>query len=342
VSDLSVVIVSWNVRALLERCLSSLQKCHEQGRLECEIIVVDNASSDGSAQMVSQCFPAVRLIASDSNLGFARGNNMGVAHSSGRYILLLNPDTEVLDDALSAMFVYMEHHSDVGALGPQLLFADGRVQNSRRRFPTLATAVLESTMLQQWFPRHRVLSDYYVQDRGDDEEQDVDWLVGACLLIRRQAWEQVGPLDERFFMYSEELDLCRRLKDAGWRVVFIPGARVVHHEGQSSRQVVPERHIYFQSSKVLYFQKHHGPLTAEALRLFLLTTYVYQLLLETLKWLLGHKRALRGERVAAYVRVLRSGLRFRPPWLAQPPPLRYGDAAQAHADQPDHTLPTDR
>lgn len=309
--DLSVVIVSWNVKALLERCLSSLMESSEQSGLQCEIIVVDNASTDGSPEMVRQRFPSAALIASESNLGFTRANNVGIPHGSGRYILLLNPDTEVIGDALLTMVAYMNGHSDVGALGPKLLSPDGRVQSSRRRFPTLATAFLESTILQQWFPRNRVLSDYYILERSDDEEQDVDWVIGACLLVRRQAWEQVGPLDERFFMYSEELDWCRRLKTAGWRVVYIPSATVMHYEGQSSSQVVPARHIYFQSSKVLYFRKHHGVLAGEALRLFLLATYAYQLGLEALKWLLGHKRPLRRERIAAYLRVLRSGLGAR-------------------------------
>jgi len=310
-TDLSVIIVSWNVKALLERCLSSLMECSKRGEIQCEIIVVDNASTDGSAEMVRQRFPGVRLIASDSNLGFTRANNVGAGHSSGRYILLLNPDTEVLGDALTTMVSYMDSHPDVGALGPKLRFPDGRIQPSRRRFPTLATAFLESTVLQQWFPRNRVLQRYYVHDRNDDEEQDVDWVIGACLLIRRQAWKQVGPLDERFFMYSEELDWCRRLKTAGWRLVYIPSATVMHYEGQSSSQVVPARHIYFQSSKVFYFRKHHGVLAGETLRLFLLATYVYQLCLEALKWLLGHKRPLRRERIAAYLRVLRTGLRAR-------------------------------
>jgi len=285
--------------------------------LQCEIIVVDNASTDGSPDMVRQRFPTVKLIASDLNLGFTRGNNVGIAGSSGRYMLLLNPDTEVIANALSTMIAYMDSHLDVGALGPKLLFPDGHIQSSRRRFPTLATAFLESTPLQQWFPKNRVLGRYYVADRSDDEEQDVDWVIGACLLIRRQAWEQLGPLDEAFFMYSEELDWCRRLKTAGWRVVYIPSATVVHHEGQSSIQVVPARHIYFQSSKVLYFRKHHGVLAGETLRLFLLASYVYQLCLETLKWLTGHKRRLRRERIAAYLRVLRSGLRA--PGKALPP-----------------------
>ncbi|MEM4724027.1 MAG: glycosyltransferase family 2 protein, partial [Candidatus Hadarchaeum sp.] len=137
---------------------------------------------------------------------------------------------------------------------------------------------------------------------------DVDWVTGACLLIRRQAWEQVGPLDEGFFMYSEELDWCRRLKKAGWRVVYIPWAEIIHHEGQSSSQVVPARHIYFQSSKVRYFRKHHGLLAGEILRFFLLATYVYQLLMESIKWLVGHKRPLRRERIIAYLQVLRSRL----------------------------------
>lgn len=314
--DLSVVIVSWNVMALLERCLSSIYaslqnplRTGKQDTLQCEIIVVDNASTDGSPAMVRQRFPAVNLIVSDTNLGFTKANNVGIAHSSGRYLLLLNPDTEVLGNALRAMVSYMDQHPDVGALGPKLLFPDGHIQSSRRRFPTLATAFLESTILQQWFPHNRVLQRYYVQDRSDNEEQDVDWVTGACLLIRRQAWEHVGPLDEGFFMYSEELDWCRRLKKAGWRVAYIPWAEIIHHEGQSSSQVVPARHIYFQSSKVRYFRKHHGLLAGELLRFFLLATYVYQLLMESLKWLVGHKRPLRRERIIAYLQVLRSGLR---------------------------------
>jgi GT2 family glycosyltransferase len=328
VVDLSIVIVSWNVKELLARCLTALTAhslaagigCREPfvvrtpvrqpgPHLECEIVVADNASTDGSPDMVRQHFPDVRLIASDSNLGFVRGNNRGVAASTGRYILLLTPDTEVFGGALAAMVTYMDEHPDVGVLGPKLLFPDGQVQPSRRRFPTLATAFLESTVLQHWFPRNCVLQRYYVQDRSDDEEQDTDWLVGACLLIRRKAWEQVGPLDENIFMYSEELDWCRRAKTAGWRVVYVPWATVVHHEGQSSSQVLPARHIYFQSSKVYYFRKYHGTVAGEALRWFLLATYVFQLVLEAAKWLVGHKRALRQERVAAYMRVLRSGLR---------------------------------
>jgi len=305
--DLSIVIVNWNVRDLLRRCLHSILADLQTCRFE--IIVVDNASTDGSVEMVHQEFPQVRLIASEVNLGYTGGNNRGIAASQGRYILLLNPDTEVLDDALVTMVAYMDAHPDVGALGPQLLNPDGSVQSSRRRFPTLGTALVESTVIQQWWPDNRILRRYYVQDRPDDAISEVDWVTGACILLRRQAVEQVGPLDDAFFMYSEELDWCRRARDAGWKVVYLPTARVIHHEGKSSEQVMPLRHIRFQRSKIHYFRKHHGRWAGTLLHAFLLLNYAYLLVVESLKWLVGHKRELRAERVRAYSEVLRSGLR---------------------------------
>jgi len=204
---------------------------------------------------------------------------------------------------------YMDAHPEVGALGPRLCYADGRPQSSRRRFPSLATALVESTVIQEWWRDNPILRRYYMADTPDDAIQPVDWVVGACLLVRREVYEQVGGLDESFFMYSEELDWCKRIQDAGWKVVYLPTAVVIHHEGKSSEQAAPARHIYFQSSKVRYFRKHHGALQGEALRVFLLATYRYQIAREGLKWLVGHKRPLRAERVRAYRQVLRSGLR---------------------------------
>jgi len=307
--DLSIIIVSWNVKGLLRRCLDSIFQ-HPTSNLQFEVIVVDNASSDGSAEMVKEDFPQVRLMANEENLGFTRANNQGIAASRGRYVLLLNPDTEVIGDALGAMVDYMDVHPDVGALGPMLLNPDGSVQSSRRRFPTLATALLESTVFQWELSRdNRVLRRYYVLDRPDDEVQEVDWVTGACILMRREAIEEVGPLDEGFFMYSEELDWCRRAKERGWKVIYLPTARVIHYGGKSSEQVVPFRHIQFQRSKVRYFRKHHGLLWAWILRLFLLAMYAYLLIVEALKWLVGHKRPLRAARVRAYWQVLRSGLK---------------------------------
>lgn len=309
--DLSVVIISWNVRELLRRCLDSIQEGlkGEKGKgLLVETIVFDNGSADGSADVVREYLPWVHLMESEVNLGFTKGNNLAIGQSEGRYILLLNPDTEVVGDALGTMVAYMESHPRVGALGPRLLNPDGTTQSSRRRFPTLATAFLESTVLQPWFQGSKILKRYYLLDRPDDEIQPVDWVVGAALLIRRQALHQVGPLDEEFFMYSEELDWCYRLKAQGWEVAYLPTAQVVHQEGRSSEQVLPARHIHFQRSKVLFFKRYYG-WRGEVLRWFILSTYLYLFVLEGLKWLVGHKRPLRRERVAAYWRVLRSGLK---------------------------------
>ncbi len=309
---LSVVIVNWNVKDLLRDCLNSVLESlrSDKGQqLSCQIVVVDNASDDGSVGMLGEEFPQVHLIANEENLGFTRGNNQGIAFSNGRHVLLLNPDTEILGDALAEMVFYMEAHHQVGALGPQLLDPDGQVQSSRRRFPNLGTAYVESTFLQQWFPESDILKRYYVLNGSDDEAQSVDWVVGACLLMRREALKEVGLLDERFFMYSEELDWCYRAKKLGWEVVYLPTAQVIHYVGKSSEQVLPLRHSQFQRSKVLFFKKHHGYWSGETLRLFLLATYLWQMILEALKWLVRHKRALRRQRIVAYWQVLRSGLR---------------------------------
>ncbi len=309
--DLSIIILSWNVRDLLRQCLESVASGRplsaDHPPPTTEIIVVDNASSEGSVEMVRAEFPAVRLIANQANRGYTGGNNDGIAAAAGRYVMILNPDTRVLNDALAAMVAYADAHPDVGVVGPQLLNPDGSVQSSRRRFPTLMTGLFESTWLQLISPRD-VLRRYYALDQPDDAIQEVDWLFGACFLVRREVIQQVGALDEGFFMYSEEMDWCRRIRQAGWKVVYLPEAQVIHYGGKSSDQVAAQRHIYFQTSKVRYFRKHHGALTAGVLRVALLTMYAGQLALEAAKGALGHKRALRRERVRAYWQVLRSGL----------------------------------
>ena len=300
---LSIVILSWNVRELLRKCLASLPWTDPQ----VEVIVVDAGSADGSAEVARQEFPAARLIAQPDNLGYTRGNNLGLRAATGRYLLILNPDTEVVGDALTRMLAYMDGHSQTGLLGPQLVSPDGSVQSTRRRFPTLLTAFFESTWLQPLAPRS-LLNRYYALDLSDDAISEVDWVMGAALLVRREAYEQVGGFDEGFFMYSEEVDWCRRIKAAGWQVVYFPPARVIHHAGRSSEQVPAATHIRFNASKVRYFRKYHGLLAAEALRLYLLGNFAVQLGLEAAKWLVGSRRPLRAARVAAYWQVLRSGL----------------------------------
>lgn len=304
--QLSVVIVSWNVRDLLRACLQALAR--ERDGLALEVIVVDAASGDGSPEMVAAEFPWVTLLPLAENVGFPRGNNVGIAKAHGRYILLLNPDTAVHENALVTMVNYLEDHADVGVLGAQLLNEDGTVQSSRRRFPTLITAFWESTWLQPWAPR-RVLARYYALDLADGQTAEVDWVMGACLMTRQEVVARIGGLDEAYFMYSEELDWCRRIKDAGWRVVYLPQAQVTHYQGKSSEQVVVQRHIYFNQAKLRYFRKYHGRLPAMLLRLFLLYNYLWQMGVEAGKGALGHKRPLRRQRLQAYWSVLRSGLR---------------------------------
>jgi GT2 family glycosyltransferase len=304
--DLSIIIVSWNVQELLQGCLASIEA--GKGALLLETIVVDSGSADGSPEMVKAQFPWVRLIARQDNVGFPMGNNIGLAEANGRYLLLLNPDTEIVGDALSTMVAYLEANPDVGVVGGQLLNPDGTVRSSRRRFPTTATAFFESTWLQPFAPKS-VLRRYYAEDIGDEETADVDWVKGACLMTRRTILEQVGPLDADYFMYSEELDWCRRIKTAGWRVVYLPQAKIIHFEGKSSEQAVTARHINFQRAKLRYFRKYHGMMVTLALRIFLLLNYVWQLGLEALKGLVGHKKELRRQRIRAYWQVIRSGLR---------------------------------
>jgi len=304
--SLSIIIVSWNVRDLLRACLASI--ADGRGDLSLDVIVVDSGSADGTPAMVRDDFPWVTLIARPDNVGFPRGNNIGIRQARGEKILLLNPDTEVAGDALATMVNFLESHPDVGVVGPQLRYPEGAIQSSRRRFPTVATAFWESTWLEPWAPRP-VLDGYYVRDRPDDATQDVDWVMGAALMTRREVIEQVGLLDEAYFMYSEELDWCYRIKQEGWRVVYLPEAQIVHHEGKSSEQAVTARHVNFQRAKLRYFRKYHGRAVATLLRLFLLANYAWQIILEGTKGILGHRRALRWQRVASYWQVLKSGLR---------------------------------
>lgn len=301
--DLSVCIVSWNVRPYLEKCLIALPSA--LSGLKYEIIVVDNASSDGSA-VLAERFPFVRWVQNDANVGFARANNQAIQLSQGRFLCFLNPDTEPQPGSLRLLARYLEAHPDVGVVGPQLRYPDGTVQPSRYRFPSVTVALAESTPLEWHWPQNPWARHYRCADRSPDEEQEVDWLNGACLLVRREVIEQVGGFDEGYFLYSEELDLCRRARDAGWRVVYVPQAVVIHHEGRSSEQVIAARHVHFNRSRVRYFRKFHGPVAAGVVKWGLRTEYALESALEGLKWVLGHKRPLRAQRVRAYWNVIRS------------------------------------
>ncbi len=306
VIDLSIIIVSWNVSALLHTCLNTIYA--NAGKLQLEVIVVDSASSDDTVMMIQHNYPQAILSAQSENVGFTRGNNIGLKMAQGRYLLFLNPDTEIIGDALVQMVAYMDAHSHVGILGPHTLNTDGTYQSVRRRFPTVRLAFFESTWLQPYAPK-KMLDHFYVNDAPENATLPVDWVQGSALMTRREIYTQIGGLDEGYIMFSEELDWCKRAKDAGWDVVYLGSAYITHHGGKSTEQVTARKHIHFQESKLRYFRKHHGKIAASLLRLFLLISYIFQIGLESGKSLLGSKRTLRRERIRAYWQVLRSGLK---------------------------------
>jgi GT2 family glycosyltransferase/glycosyltransferase involved in cell wall biosynthesis len=309
--DLSIVIVSRDTRELTLGCLRTVEQSLAAAGIAWETILVDNDSRDGTVAAVRAAYPATRVIEAGGNHGFAVGNNLGLREARGRAILLLNPDTEPVGDAIPQLLAALQADPALGAIGPTLRYPDGAAQEARRRFPTRLTPFVESTVVQGYWRRNRILDRYYLADRPADRPQDVDWLYGACLMVRREALDACGGFDEGFFMYSEELDLCARIRAHGWRIGFLPSATVIHHEGASSGQAVPRRQINFNTSKIRFYRRRYGPLFGESLRLFLLLTFVYQLGLEAAKWLLGHKRPLRRQRIGAHLAVLRSGLRPR-------------------------------
>ncbi len=303
---LSIIIVNWNVRPLLADCLRSILAHVDLA--ETEILVVDSASTDGSVEMIRNDFPQVRLMAQSENVGFTRGNNLALQVVTGQFHLLLNPDTVIIGDAFQQMMNFLETHPKVGIVGPRTLNTDGTYQSTRRRFPTVLTAFFESTWLQKLAPR-RLLDHYYVNDAPESATVEVDWVQGSALMARSQVYETIGGLDEGYVMYSEELDWCHRAKDAGFGVAYLGSARIIHHGGKSSEQASARKHITFQQSKLRYFRKFHSRLAAECLRIGLLLGYAVQLIEESIKSLLGHKRDMRQERIQIYWQVLRSGLK---------------------------------
>jgi N-acetylglucosaminyl-diphospho-decaprenol L-rhamnosyltransferase len=301
--DLSVSIASYRTPDLLRRCLTAIEDQCES--LELQVTVVDNASGDESLELVRSEFPWVEVIANPRNVGFGAAHNQALRLAQGRFWMLLNSDTMPAAGALETLVDALEADPGVAVVGPKLRYADGTLQSSRRRFPTVATLFFESTQLQRFWPRNRILRDYYVEDRSETQAQDVDWLVGACLCLRPEAVRQVGLFDERFFMYSEEIDLCRRLRAAGWRVRFEPSAEVLHLEGGSSRSDLTARDQRFQASKLAYAAKWHGAGVALALRAYLVAEYVLRAVEEGLKLAIGSRPSVRRSRL----RVIGHGLR---------------------------------
>jgi GT2 family glycosyltransferase len=254
--DISIVIVGWNAKHYLELCLESLATAPPRRRME--ILVVDNASSDGSAEMIEARFPYVKLIKSNENLGFAKGNNVAIRQCQGRYIALVNPDVIVFPGCLDALADFLDQNPKVGNVGPRVLNPDMTMQSTCRRSPTIWNNFCSATGLATKFKNSRLFAGEHMFYFPHDRTLPVDVLVGCFSMIRREAFNDVGLLDEDLFMYGDDVDWCRRCWKAGWQVVFFPGAKAIHDGGKITAPF-PVRFAVAQQKSVLhYWSKHHS------------------------------------------------------------------------------------
>ncbi len=254
--EISVVIPSWNTRELLDACLRSLAR---SPRPRAEVLVVDNGSSDGSPDHVARSFPAAILVRNERNEGFARACNQGIRLAQGRYVLLLNSDTEILGDALECLFDFLESRPEYGAAAPRLVHEDGRTQRTLQAFPNLWTPLFFATPLERWFPRSPELERYFLRDWDQESSADVDQPPAACLLLRREVLDRIGLFDEELWLFFNDVDLAKRMQAAGWKTRYLAEARVLHHVGASTSKFAGFV-CEWQKNRLAYYRKHHGRL----------------------------------------------------------------------------------
>lgn len=265
--DLSIVVVTWNAKEFTRDCLESLEQ-QDIAQLSSEIIVVDNASSDGTTELISERFPNVRLVKNFTNNGFAQATNIGIRLSEGQYILLVNSDVTVPAGCLCKIFAFMEQNPEVGLMGPKMLGSDGAPRRSCMRFPTLWATFCRMLALDA-FTSSRTFGGLLMKDFNHDRVIDVDVLNGWFWVVRREALATVGLLDEQFFIYGEDLDWCYRFHVNKWRVAFFPGAEATHHGGASSAKSPIRFYIEMQKANLQYWKKHHGRLAERGYRIML-------------------------------------------------------------------------
>jgi len=255
--SISLIIVNRNVGELLSRCLNSIRTT---GDLSHEVIVVDNASSDGSPAMLSREHPEARLITNPKNLGFAAACNIGIKASSGKYPVLLNPDTLVGPGCLKSLFDFMESNPKAGLAGPKVLNPDGSLQPTIRAIPGYVNILFarKSPITSIW-PGNPGAASYMLRGLPDDQPSAVPALAGVCLILRREMLEQTGALDERYFMYLEDIDLCLNASQKGWQTFYVPQARLIHYWGKSSEQEKARMDEEHRRSMYLFFKKNHRP-----------------------------------------------------------------------------------
>lgn len=302
--DVSVIIVNWNTKDLLRDCLRSII---DQTATRNEIIVIDNASTDGSATMVGAEFPNVVLIANEDNRGFARANNQGLEIATGAHVLLLNPDTIIIKGAIDTMLDWLARHPDVGCVGCQVLESPGVIQRTCFADPTPLNQMIIELGLVRLADRIPFFGRTWYTSWDRKSQRDVDVVSGMFLLVPRAVLENVGPLDDAFFVFAEEADWCRRIRNAGYRCVFAPEAQIIHLDGgsKSTAQVRSKMYIQLQKSHLIYASKHHGVLGYAACK----TLFVLSALLRgALFGVLGLVRP--NENTRARVRLSRAAIAY--------------------------------
>jgi GT2 family glycosyltransferase len=304
--DLSVIIVNWNTRDLLVRCLNSITEATQ--RMKTEVFVVDNGSSDGSGRSVKEMFSEAILIENETNLGFAGANNQALRRSKGNYLLLLNPDTQVKQGAIQKLISLMDAHPDVGITGVQLLNADGSKQNSIANFPSLVTELLNKSLLRWLFPKK-----FPGKESSYSGPVEVESVIGACMMVRRDAIKQVGLLDEDYFLFLEETDWCYRMKRKGWKIYHAPQAEVYHFQGKSAEKEREKAKVEYYRSRYHFFKKNRGSLQWSVLLSGLMIRLFFELLMMTVASLVTFF-AIKGwrERLAIYAYLLWWHLRLCP------------------------------
>lgn len=290
--EMSVVIVSWNAKDFLEKCIVSI--LHENVDNNIEIIVVDNGSSDGSQDMIRSQFKKVKLICNTENLGFARANNIGLRLALGNYFFLINSDVVVLPNSLDPMIRYIKEHQGIGMLGPKILNPDMSLQRSCRGFPTLWNLFCRALALDTLFPKVKLFGGRSMTFWEHDSIKDVEVLSGCFWLLNRKAVEEVGLLDEDFFIYAEDVDWCKRFMLAGWRRVYYPLVQAIHYGGGSSDNSPIRFFLEMQRANLHYWKKHHGPLGQITWQIILLLHHSLRMIGEFLHYLVtpGHRKEI--------------------------------------------------
>ena len=262
--DLSVIIVNWNAKDLLRKCLEHVQTTVQSTQYE--IIVVDNYSTDDSQTMVKHDFPDVKLIENTKNVGFAGANNQGMREAAGRYFLLLNSDAFVEPNTIDTMVQFMDDHPEAGMSACKLLYNDRSLQPSAFAYPTLKTELYTALQLNRFFPKSHEFGKQAMTYWDFNDVRAVDAVMGAFMLVRREVVDQVGMMDESYFMYSEEIDWCYRIHQHGWQILYNPEVQTVHLWGGTSQQIRTEMFLQLYRSKVQYFRKNYGAISARALK----------------------------------------------------------------------------